>query len=168
MKRKAFMTALAITLVSIAGIVWAVTTTDPYPSARTAGQAQVGGRLLSLQVLESILVHPTHADGFADTGDPVIVGGAAGNLIGVARTSAAAATDNVTVDTDGIWNLAVTPGAGLALTANVTQKVYINTSTAVLQTSPTTGLLFGYSLSRAAVTSPSTTVVPIRLALPGN
>lgn len=60
------------------------------------------GRYLSF--VESDLVHPYHSDGFVDGGDPVLVGN---NIVGVAMSSASAATDIISVDTEGIWYLYV-------------------------------------------------------------
>jgi hypothetical protein len=60
------------------------------------------GRYATLE--ESYLIHPYHADGFVDHGDPVYWGASG---VGVAMTSAAAATDLITIDTEGIWYLNV-------------------------------------------------------------
>src|SRR3972149_10464448 len=79
------------------------------------------GRHLSLE--ESYLTHPSHADGFVDKGDPVLCGE---NIVGVALISAAAATDLISIDTEGIWflsavatdedgNSAIAPGDGPVL-----------------------------------------------------
>jgi hypothetical protein len=61
------------------------------------------GRYISLE--ENLLVHPYHADGFVDHGDPVL--SLNGDIVGVAMTSAAAATDIISIDTEGIWFLKV-------------------------------------------------------------
>ena len=52
-----------------------------------------------VDVLESDLTHPTHADGFVDAGDPVIFGAATEVTPGFARISATAATDIIPVNT---------------------------------------------------------------------
>lgn len=57
-----------------------------------------------IPITESGLTHPYHADGFVDSGDPVVVG----TLVGVALTSAAADTDSIEVATEGVWDLPVT------------------------------------------------------------
>ncbi len=66
------------------------------------------GRHLTLE--ESYLIHPYHADGLVDKGDPVLfaVGSGWMNGVGVALGSAAAATDLIAIDTEGIWYLDVT------------------------------------------------------------
>ena len=65
-----------------------------------------------LQVFESEMIHPYHADGFVDIGDPVVlcdsgVPASYGFAVGIARDSAVAATDPIALDTEGIWNLTV-------------------------------------------------------------
>lgn len=63
-------------------------------------------------VYEAELTHPYHADGFVDKGDPVVlidsgVPATYGVAVGVAFNSAAAVTDLIALDTEGIWNLTV-------------------------------------------------------------
>jgi hypothetical protein len=57
-----------------------------------------------ITVEESYLSHAYHADGLVDKGDPCIIGE---NIVGVALISAAAATDLISIDTEGIWFLDV-------------------------------------------------------------
>ena len=57
-----------------------------------------------ITVEESYLSHAYHADGLVDKGDPCIIGE---NIVGVALNSATAATDYITLDTEGIWFLNV-------------------------------------------------------------
>ena len=59
------------------------------------------GRHLSF--IESELTHPSHTDGFVDKGDPINVG----DIVGVAFKSAAAATDIIAIDSEGVWCLNV-------------------------------------------------------------
>jgi len=73
-----------------------------YRTAGEEGSSTFEGRYLTF--VESDLVHPYHSDGFVDKGDPVLVGD---NIVGVAMTSAAAATDLIAIDTEGIWYLNV-------------------------------------------------------------
>ena len=66
-----------------------------------------------ITVEESRLIHPFHADGFVDKGDPVIVCATAatsphatyGRAVGVALNSASAITDLIAIDTEGIWQM---------------------------------------------------------------
>ncbi|KKL28536.1 hypothetical protein LCGC14_2374160 [marine sediment metagenome] len=88
-------------------------TVGRYPGDQTAGtqvSSTYEGRHLT--VLESEMTHPYIADGFVNKGDPVIliddgVPTTYGNIVGVAFNSAAAATDYIALDTEGIWNLTV-------------------------------------------------------------
>jgi len=79
--------------------------TTQYPttgqSAGNEGSSTYEGRYLSF--VESDLTHPYHSDGFVDGGDPVMVG----NIVGVAMSSASAATDIISIDTEGVWYLYV-------------------------------------------------------------
>ncbi len=77
-------------------------------TGRSAGEEMSStyeGRHLSIE--ESLLAHPTHADGMVDKGDPVVdLGGQ--NIVGVALASALAAGDIIAIDTEGIWWLNAT------------------------------------------------------------
>ncbi len=127
------------------------------------------GRHVTLE--ESYLTHPTHADGFVDHGDPVVFGE---NGIGVAFASAAAATDLIALDTEGIWFLnvlgCISDGTsdGIAHALAVGDPVYINKATAVLsgQDDPYHFLPFGYVLGTVAahVTSPTLVAVKVHWA----
>ena len=105
------------------------------------------GRHLTL--LESDLVHPVHADGFVDKGDPIVTATGKPVPVGVAFTSAAAATDRIAIDTEGIWVLDVVAvdDAGNSAVAGG-DVVYINTTTAVLRkiSNQATQVVFGYAL----------------------
>ena len=64
------------------------------------------GRHITLE--ESYLTHPYHsADGLVDKGDPVLINTGEGQIVGVALESAVAATDLISIDTEGIWFLNV-------------------------------------------------------------
>jgi len=84
-----------------------------YPGELTAGtevSSTTEGRHLT--VLESEIIHPVHADAFVDKGDPVVLCRTAvpatyGAAVGVAFISATVATDLISIDTEGIFNLQV-------------------------------------------------------------
>jgi len=93
------------------------------------------GRHVTLE--ESLLIHPYHADTFVDKGDPVLfaVGSGFMNGVGVALTSATAATDLIAIDTEGIWFLnvlgSISDGSidGAACALNAGDPVYIRKAT---------------------------------------
>ncbi len=65
-----------------------------------------------LTVREDELIHPYHADGFVDKGEPVVLCDAGvpttyGAAVGVVFKSGAAAADLIALDTEGIFNLTV-------------------------------------------------------------
>ena len=116
---------------------------DEYDVAGKEVSSTYEGRHVTF--LESYLVHPTHTDGFVDKGDPVV----AGNIVGVALGSAAAATDQIALDTEGIWALSVvgTDDEGNSAVARG-DVIYINRTTGVLSkiSSHTTNVPFGIAL----------------------
>jgi len=81
----------------------------PAKDAKTAGdEISSTGEGRYLTFLESELNHPYHsADGYVDKGDPVVAQTSTGKIVGVAMASASAATDLITIDTEGIWALTV-------------------------------------------------------------
>ena len=106
------------------------------------------GRHITIE--ESYMTHPTHTDGFVDKGDPILVGE---DIVGVALISAAAATDLISVDTEGIWflsavaedyegNSAIAPG----------DVLFLNKTTCILSKNSNkyTHQRFGYALGDVA------------------
>lgn len=131
-------------------------------TAGTAGDevsSTYEGRHLTFS--ESQMVHPYHADGFVDKGEPVIVGE---NIVGVAFSSAAAATDLITIDTEGIWQLSVvaTNEDGNIAVA-VGDQLFINKSDGIISKNPNknTHQRFGYALY--PITSGETDVIPVKV-----
>lgn len=106
------------------------------------------GRHLTLE--ESYLTHPTHADGFVNKGDPVVVGA---DIVGVALKSAAAATDFVAIDTEGIWFLTVLDVDYEGTSAVIPgDEITINMSTCALSKiqNKSTNQRFGYALGNVS------------------
>lgn len=114
-----------------------------------------------ITVIESEITHPSHTDGFVDKGDPVLVGN---DIVGVAFKSAAAATDYIAIDTEGIWWLTVygTNEAGnVAVAAG--DELYINKTTCLLSKNDNknTHQRFGYALD--SVVSGSSEVIAVKV-----
>ncbi|MBU0822353.1 MAG: hypothetical protein KKC24_26245, partial [Gammaproteobacteria bacterium] len=120
------------------------------------------GRHITL--LESDLVHPDNGDGFVNKGDPIVSATGRPAIVGVAFKSAAAATDRIAIDTEGIWNLDVvaTSDAGDVAVAGG-DCIYINTTTAVLSkiSDQATQVPFGYALG--IVTSGATNAIAVKV-----
>ncbi len=122
-----------------------------------------------LKVLESDMVHESGGDGFVDKGDPFVAGTAVpGNcIVGVAFTSAAADTDEIAVDTEGIWNLSVvSSNDGGASDIVFGDQIFINVSTAVLSKirNLPTQRPFGYSVNTTTITGAGTaSVIPVKI-----
>lgn len=108
------------------------------------------GRLITL--LESAITHPSHTDGFVNSGDAVVIG----KIVGVAMEDGTAATDLIAIDTQGVYLLSVsgTTNSGASSAVAVGDTLYIDGSTALL-TKDTTKTVFGKALGTvtAAATS---------------
>jgi len=161
------VTLVALCALLFGGVVLAVTyAASGYLPGWTAG-TQVSstneGRYIVL--LESGMVHPTHTDGFVNKGDPVIYG----NIVGVAMNSAAAATDYIEVDTEGIWNLTVTgtysdgTAGGGNSTVAIGDALYIDASAATIskQNDEYNNKPFGFALG--PVVAGASTVIAVKV-----
>lgn len=95
------------------------------------------------------------APGSPTSGSPVLIG----QLPGVALTGPHA-DDTVTVQTDGVFELAVTGNDGDPAAIAAGDIVYANASTAALSANDA-GVRFGYAL--APVASGATTTVPVKI-----
>jgi len=131
-------------------------------TAGTAGDevsSTYEGRHLTFS--ESQLTHPDNGDGFVNKGDPVLCGE---NIVGVAFMSAAAVTDLIPIDTEGIWQLSVVAtneDANIAVA--VGDELFINKTTCILSKNPNknTHQHFGYALY--PITSGTTDVIPVKV-----
>jgi len=146
---------------------------DKYDNTgQTAGtEASSGGEGRVLTFAESVLVHPYHADGFVDGKDPVRYG----DIVGVALKGAAAATDMIAVDTEGIFWLNVLgsvsddsdDGVAQALTPGT--PIYIKktpgTDTYILsgQSDSVSWQPFGYTLSTVTSSLTVPTLVAVKV-----
>lgn len=110
---------------------------------------------------ESDLVHPAHADGLVDGGDPVVIG----DMIGVAATSAYTTADLIAVRHNGVFNLpVVAKKAGTNTPVTIGAKIYIDPATAILSLTDT-GIHFGWTCGNGITTvnAGATANVDIRL-----
>jgi predicted RecA/RadA family phage recombinase len=129
-----------------------VVTNPYYPTPAGRGLAGQGageelssgseGRYLSF--LENELTHVAGGDGLVNGGDPVNVG----VLVGVAMSDASAATDLITIDTEGIWylNVFAQNAQGVSAVA-IGDQLYLATG---VVSKIATGVLFGWALSVVA------------------
>ena len=108
-----------------------------------------------ITILESLMQHPTHSDGFVNSGDPVRVN----KLHGVALLDAAAATDSIPIATEGVWNLTVSANDGSSSAVAVGNYIYIG-STATLS-KLATDLLFGIALETITISGTATIAVKL-------
>jgi len=137
----------------------------PVADVQTAGEevsSTYEGRHVTL--LESELIHPSHTDGFVDKGDPVVFGTTALQGVGVAFKSAAAATDYIAIDTEGIWIIdvnAADDGGNRAIEGG--DRLYINVSTAIVSAIATaaTQRPFGYALGH--IDSGATETIAVKI-----
>jgi hypothetical protein len=142
-------------------------------TGHTAGEecsSTYEGRHITLE--ESYLSHPYHADGFVDGGDPVLIGD---NIVGVAFKSAAAATDLIAIDSEGIWFLyvlgCVSDGTsdGIALALHPGDPVFIQrtpgTDIYLLsgESDPYRFAPFGYLLGDVSASTTAPTLVAVKV-----
>jgi len=100
---------------------------DPGKEITSTGEAR------HVTLLESELIHPSHTDGFVDGKDPVVSATGMPMIVGVAFSDAAAASDEIAIDTEGMWNLDVVAAdddGNVAVAGG--DLIYINITTAVL------------------------------------
>jgi len=138
----------------------------PIADVKTAGDevsSTYEGRHVT--VLESDLIHPSHTDGFADNGDPVVFGTTGLQAVGVVvGPSATAATDLVTVDTEGIWIIdvnAADDGGNSAVEGG--ERLYISITTAIVSkiADASTNIPFGYALGHIDAGETNTIAVKV-------
>lgn len=113
---------------------------DPNRAAGEEVSSTYEGRHIYVQ--EVLLVHADPGDGLVDKGQPV----AFFEGVGIALKSATSTSENVPIDTEGIWRVSVVAAAAI----NVGQSLFINTS-GVVTDSPVDGqAIFGYALQQIA------------------
>jgi len=120
--------------------------TNPYEAVAGREISSTGiGRHVDIEELN--LVHPAHADGLVDKGDPV----AFWDGVGVALQSAQSVTDSIPVDTEGIWRLSVTnTGVNTFGSITVGQVLFIDAFGVIFDEWSTSFAIFGYALEPIA------------------
>jgi len=134
--------------------------TNPYYDAYRSAGEQISSTFEGRHVLiqEANLIHPAHADGFVDKGDPVAFFDGAG----IALKSAQAATDVIPVDTEGIWRVSVTnTGLNAFGTIVVGQVLYIDAAGVVYDDWTTSYAIFGYAMQ--PIDSVRTEVIAVKV-----
>jgi predicted RecA/RadA family phage recombinase len=113
---------------------------NPYAQAGEEVSSTGEGRHVYIQ--EIVLVHADPGDGLVNKGQPV----AFFEGVGIALKSATSTSENVPIDTEGIWRVSVVATGAIA----VGQSLFINTS-GVVTDSPVDGqAVFGYALQQIA------------------
>jgi len=120
------------------------------------------GRTVTL--LESDLIHPTHTDGFADKGDPVVFGTTGLKAVGISKGSAIAATDRLAVDTEGLYGVDVVAvnDAGNSLVSGG-DLLYINVATGVVSKISDQATQIPYGIAFGIVTAGETNTIAVKI-----
>lgn len=141
-------------------------------TGKTAGDevsSTYEGRHITVE--ESYLAHAYHVDGLVDKGDPCIIGE---NIVGVAMNSASAATDYITIDTEGIWFLNVV-GAVSDGTSDGIARALVSGDVVYIEQTPGTGVnlsgesdpnrfkQFGYLLGNVSAHVTTHTLVAVKV-----
>lgn len=109
-----------------------------------------------VNIYEDLLIHPAHADGLVDKGDPVVVQ----QLVGIALKSAVSSDDVIVVETEGLWYLTVTAGTNGMGDIDVGMVLYIDYTTAAIS-NDSMGVPFGHAL--AQVLDGETEVIAVKV-----
>jgi hypothetical protein len=133
-------------------------------SAYDATYAHAGGEISStsegrhVNILEDLMVHPTHADGFVNKGDPVV----AQMLVGIALNSATSINDVIVVETEGVWWLDVyaDPNMGFWGGISVGDMLFIDPVTAQVNNN-WWSIPFGHALGPVA--QGATTLIAVKV-----
>ncbi len=124
---------------------------NPYAEAGDEVSSTGEGRHVYVQ--EVLLVHADPGDGLVDKGQPV----AFWEGVGIALKSATSTSENIPIDTEGIWRVSVVAEAAVT----VGQSLFINTS-GVVTDSPVNGqAVFGYALQQ--ISEAGTVVIAVKV-----
>lgn len=128
---------------------------NPYYNAYAEAGEEISstyeGRHVVVQ--EVVLIHADPGDGLVNKGQPV----AFWEGVGIALQSASAISDNIPIDTEGIWRVSVVATAAI----NIGQSLFIN-NVGVVTDDPTNAMaVFGYSLQVISVPATATIAVKV-------
>ena len=124
---------------------------DPYREAGEEVSSTFEGRHVYVQ--EAILIHADPGDGLVDKGQPV----AFWDGVGIALKSATSASENIPIDTEGIWRLSVVATWPVV----VGQSLFI-TAAGIVTDDPTVAwAVIGYSMQ--AITQPGTEIIAVKV-----
>ena len=124
---------------------------DPYREAGEEVSSTFEGRHVYVQ--EVVLIHADPGDGLVDKGQPV----AFWDGVGVALKSATSTSENVPIDTEGIWRLSV-----VAVNPVVIGQALFITAAGVVTDDPTVAwAVIGYSMQ--AISEAGTEVIAIKV-----
>jgi predicted RecA/RadA family phage recombinase len=122
---------------------------DPHRQAGEEISSTYEGRHVYVQ--EIVLIHA--GTGFVQKGQPV----AFWEGVGIALKTANSTSENVPIDTEGIWRVSVVAEAAIV----IGQSVFINTSGVVTDNPANAMAVFGYSLQ--AIPAPATAVIAVKV-----
>jgi len=124
---------------------------DPYREAGEEVSSTGEGRHVYVQ--EIVLIHADPGDGLVDKGQPVSFW----DGVGIALKSATSTSENVPIDTEGIWRLSVVATWPVV----VGQSLFI-TAAGIVTDDPTVAwAVIGYSMQ--AITQPGTEIIAVKV-----
>jgi hypothetical protein len=125
---------------------------DPYREAGEEISSTYEGRHISVQ--EIVLVHAPQGGTLVQKGQPV----AFWEGVGIALKTATSISENVPIDTEGIWRVSVTAAIAPIV---IGQSLYIDT-VGVVTDDPTNAMaIFGYSLQ--TILNPGTEIIAVKV-----
>jgi len=122
---------------------------DPHREAGEEVSSTYEGRHVYVQ--EVVLVHA--GSGLVEKGQPV----GFWEGVGIALKTAESTSENIPIDTEGIWRVSVVAEAAIV----IGQSVFINSSGVVTDNPANAMAVFGYSLQ--AITAPGTEVIAVKV-----
>lgn len=124
---------------------------DPNRKAGEEVSSTFEGRHVYIQ--ENILIHADPGDGLVDKGQPV----AFWDGVGIALKSATSVSENIPIDTEGIWRLSVVSNFGIM----VGQALFITAAGIITDDWTVAWAVIGYALQ--AITGAATEVIAVKV-----